>query len=104
MILEVAVLNIRAGESDGFEKAFSEAEMIISSATGYQWHQLQRCIENPSQYLLLVQWNTLEDHIDGFRQSREYLKWKELLHHFYDPFPKVEHYKMISSEESRNQG
>ncbi|MGY0037408.1 antibiotic biosynthesis monooxygenase family protein [Pedobacter sp. NJ-S-72] len=55
----------------------------------------ERCIENPDQYLLLVRWETLEDHTIGFRGSDEYLKWKELLHHFYDPFPKVEHYTQL---------
>jgi heme-degrading monooxygenase HmoA len=63
---------------------------------GYKWHQLQKCIEQPAQYILLVQWDTLEDHTIGFRNSPEYQKWKELLHHFYDPFPIVEHYKLVS--------
>ncbi len=70
MILEVAVLNIRAGKADEFEKAFSEAGILISSAKGYQWHQLQKCIEKPLQYLLLVQWNTLQDHTEGSGNHR----------------------------------
>ena len=54
--------------------------------------QLLRCIETPSRYLLLVDWETLEDHTEGFRKSAGYEEWKALLHHFYDPFPTVEHY------------
>jgi len=95
MILEVAILNIIPGKSDEFELAFAEAQEIISGINGYVKHELQRCVENPDQYILLVNWKTLEDHTVGFRGSEEYLQWKALLHHFYDPFPKVEHYTQI---------
>lgn len=95
MILEVAVLDVRTGESEAFEAAFREAQAIISSMPGYRSHQLQRCVENADRYLLLVEWDTLEAHTVGFRGSAEYLRWKALLHHFYDPFPTVEHYVRV---------
>ena len=60
--------------------------------TGYLSHELKRCLEQENRYLLLVRWERLEDHTVGFRQSAAYGEWKELLHHFYDPFPTVEHY------------
>jgi heme-degrading monooxygenase HmoA len=92
MILEVAILNVRDGACDAFEEAFGEASPIIASMPGYLSHELRRCIEAPSRYILLVQWRRLEDHTVGFRQSAEYQRWRMLLHHFYDPFPTVEHY------------
>ncbi|WP_158796139.1 antibiotic biosynthesis monooxygenase [Pedobacter sp. L105] len=95
MIPEVAILNIIPGKSGEFEQAFAEAQQIISGMTGYVKHELQRCIENPDQYILLVNWKTLEDHTAGFRGSEGYLQWKALLHHFYDPFPKVERYNRV---------
>lgn len=91
-ILEVATLNIKPGLSVDFETAFIEAQQIISSMDGYISHQLKKCIENEDQYLLLVNWKTLTAHTRGFRGSAEYQNWKTLLHHFYDPFPIVEHY------------
>lgn len=97
MILEVAVLNVRPGQSPAFERAFAQAQEIIASMPGYLSHQLQRCLEAENQYLLLVQWRTLEDHTVGFRQSEPYREWKRLLHHFYDPFPTVEHYVSVFS-------
>jgi heme-degrading monooxygenase HmoA len=93
MILEVAILNVRSGASDAFESAFLEASSIIASMPGYHSHELRRCIEAPNRYLLLVHWQRLEDHTVGFRQSAEYQRWRALLHHFYDPFPTVEHYE-----------
>lgn len=93
MILEVAILNVIPGNEDDFLKAFSKARAIISKMTGYISHQLKRCIENTSQFILLVEWETLTDHTEGFRKSEEYQEWKKLLHHFYDPFPTVEHYE-----------
>jgi heme-degrading monooxygenase HmoA len=52
-------------------------------------------LEVENQYLLLVRWRSLEDHTEGFRKSAEYAEWKRLLHHFYDPFPSVQHYQRV---------
>ncbi len=95
MILEHAVLEVIPGEEARFEAAFARAKDIISSARGFRSLQLQRCIEQPSRYLLLVEWDTLGDHTEGFRGSAAYEEWKQLLHHFYDPFPTVDHYEPV---------
>ena len=95
MITEIAVLNIRKTESKLFEDAFHEAQAIISSMHGYVEHELLKCIEETDKYLLIVRWETIEDHVNGFRKHEKYGKWKKLLHHFYDPFPVVEHYKNV---------
>lgn len=92
-ILEVAILKIKPNLDREFEAAFQQASSIIASMPGYISHDLQKCLEVENQYLLLVNWQTLEDHTVGFRQSAQYQTWKDLLHHFYDPFPIVEHYK-----------
>ncbi len=97
MILEVAVLDVKPGLEQEFERKFAKAQAIIASMKGYVSHQLQHCIEKPSRYILLVNWETLADHEQGFRQSAEYQEWKALLHHFYDPFPTVEHYGPVYS-------
>ncbi|MEP6950400.1 MAG: antibiotic biosynthesis monooxygenase [Ginsengibacter sp.] len=95
MITEIVLLYTREKESDLFEKAFGEAREIISKAGGYIELELQKCIEEKNKYVLIVRWNTIEDHIDGFRKSEAYKEWKRLLHQFYDPFPVVEHYHKI---------
>ena len=95
MILEKAILDIKPGHETEFERDFKKASGIISSMKGYITHSLHKCIELENRYLLLVQWQTLEDHEIGFRKSSEYGQWKELLHHYYDPFPKVEHYQKV---------
>ena len=92
MILEVATLNIKKGLSVEFETSFQKAERIISSMKGYISHELKKCIEQDDKYILLVNWETIEDHEIGFRKSEQYQEWKVLLHHFYEPFPTVEHY------------
>ncbi len=95
MILEVAILDVKSSQNEKFEDAFKKAQNIISSIPGYVSHQLQKCLEKESRYILLVNWQKLEDHTEGFRKSPEYQDWKALLHHFYDPFPEVEHYSIV---------
>ena len=92
MVLEVAILDIKPGQEQAFELAFATAQKIISNMHGYVSHQLQKCIESPNRYVLLVNWETLEDHTEVFRKSEQYQDWRTLLHHFYDPFPTVEHF------------
>ena len=95
MILEVAMLDVIAGREAEFEAAFAEARPIIASMRGFVSLELQRCLEAPNRYVLLVRWERLEDHTVGFRQSPEYQRWRALLHHFYDPFPTVLHYASV---------
>jgi heme-degrading monooxygenase HmoA len=95
MILEVAILDVIPGREGEFRAAFAAASPIISSMPGYLSHQLQHCLEKQNRFLLLVSWETLDAHTIGFRGSDRYQEWKKLLHHFYDPFPTVEHYELI---------
>ena len=95
MITEHALLPVKPGMEDEFEIAFGKAKSIISSMPGFQGLTLSRSIESPSTYLLLVEWRTLEDHTEGFRGSAKYQEWRGLLHHFYSPFPTVEHYEEV---------
>ena len=94
-ILEQAPLRIKPGQQAAFEAAFSEAQAIIARMPGYLGHSLQRCLEDETLYLLLVNWRSLDDHTVGFRQSAQYLEWKALLHHFYEPFPAVLHFAAV---------
>jgi heme-degrading monooxygenase HmoA len=96
MVLELAFLNVIQSREADFERAFREARGIIASMPGFESLELQKCIERTNRYVLLVRWERLEDHTIGFRQSPEYQRWKTLLHHFYDPFPTVEHYARVN--------
>ncbi len=98
MILEVAILDVKPEQIERFESAFAQAQIIIASVPGYVSHELKQCMENTSRYLLLVKWETLEAHTEEFRGSDEYSEWKALLHHYYDPFPVVEHYEAVEFE------
>jgi heme-degrading monooxygenase HmoA len=95
MILELAILDVRAGERPEFEQAFATAKDIISAMPGFESLELQHCLEVADRYVLLVRWDRLEDHTVGFRESPDYQRWRELLHRFYDPFPTVEHYEPV---------
>ena len=89
------MLHVKPGLESDFEAAFKKASKIISSMDGYLSHELHRCIEVQDKYLLLVRWESLESHTVVFRSSAEYQEWKKLLHHFYEPFPTVEHFEEI---------
>ena len=92
MILEHAILNVRPGESPAFLSALGEALPLISATEGFISLEVRPCLETPDRFVLLVKWQTLEAHTIGFRGSPRYQQWRSLLHHFYDPFPVVEHY------------
>lgn len=102
MILEVAILNVKDGQQKQFETDFATAGQFISSIKGYVKHSLRKCLEHNNKYILLVDWENLDDHTIGFRQSSQYLEWKRLLHHYYDPSPTVEHYETIIENRNKN--
>ena len=95
MILEVAILDVKPDRTAKFEADFYQAQTIIASIPGYLGHELKRCLEKQNRYILLVRWMTLAAHTENFRSSADYQQWKALLHHYYDPFPTVEHYEEV---------
>ncbi len=101
MILEHAILSVREGSGDAFQTAMREALPLIEATPGFIKLEIRKCLETENRYLLLVWWERLEDHVEGFRGSDRYQRWRALLHHFYDPFPLVEHYSapLIASAE-----
>ena len=103
MILEVAILDVCQGQGCSFEKAFQSAQRLIASVVGYKRHELRRCVEKEGRYILLVYWDSVEAHTVGFRGGEVNQQWKELLHHFYDPFPTVEHYELIAPSIAKEQ-
>ena len=92
MILEHAILTVRPGQEQEFEAAMKMAKPLISKSAGFRGIDVRPNLNQPGQYILLVMWDSVEDHEEGFRKSARYGRWKELLHHFYDPFPTVDHF------------
>lgn len=96
MITEVALIDVKAGQEADFEQAYSRAKFVISRAEGYVSHTLQRCLETPNRYLLLVQWTSVEAHTVGFRQSGLFTEWRALIGPYFEKPPFVEHYRTPS--------
>ena len=95
VIIEHALLPVVPGTEEEFERSFAQATPLIATQHGFRRLSLSRCVERPSHYLLLVEWDRVEDHVEGFRGSAEYEQWRALLHHFYEPFPTVEHFVTV---------
>jgi heme-degrading monooxygenase HmoA len=97
VITEHAELPVIPGQEDDFMATMERAKAIIAASPGFIDLRVERCVERPNVFLLLVQWATLEAHTEGFRGSAAYQEWRALLHHFYDPFPVVEHFETVAT-------
>ena len=93
MILEHAVFAITPGSEGKFEAAIDEAKQLLAATEGFRSLTLRRGIEQPSTYLLLVEWDSVQDHMQGFRESELFLRWRELIGPFFAAAPEVEHYQ-----------
>lgn len=95
MITEHALLEVVPGRELEFVTAMERAKSLIAASSGFVSLRVERCVERPNCFLLLVEWDSLEDHTEGFRGSAAYGEWRAALHHFYDPFPVVEHFESV---------
>jgi heme-degrading monooxygenase HmoA len=95
VITEHALLEVVPGQEDAFLESMERATALIAGSPGFVSLRVERCLERPAAFLLLVEWATLEDHTEGFRGSAAYEEWRAALHHFYDPFPVVEHFEAV---------
>jgi heme-degrading monooxygenase HmoA len=97
MIVEHAVLCVRPGEEEAFITAVNEGLPLLAETEGFIRATISRGIESPSTFILDVEWESVEAHTEGFRGSERFATWKALTHHFYEPFPVVEHFTPIAS-------
>jgi heme-degrading monooxygenase HmoA len=95
VITEHAILEVVPGREEQFVAAMDDAKAIIAASPGFVSLRVERCVERPGRFLLLVNWERLENHTRGFRGSPAYAEWRARLHHFYDPFPVVEHFEVV---------
>jgi heme-degrading monooxygenase HmoA len=93
VILERAIFAVQPGSEHDFEAAMDQAKEVISQSGGFHSFRLQRGIEQPSTYLLLIEWDSVEDHMQGFRESDLFVRWRELIGSYFAAPPEVEHYE-----------
>src|ERR1700722_155511 len=91
MVLEHAVVSVRPGTAEDFEAAMHRARSVIAASHGFVSLKLQRGVETPDRYLLLVEWETLEDHMVGFRESDAFVAWRSLIGPYFESPPVVDH-------------
>ena len=97
MITEHALLPVLPGRHDEFIEAMDRAKSIIAASPGFISLRVARGVERPDTFLLLVEWESVEAHTEGFRGSDAYEDWRALLHHFYEPMPLVEHFETVAT-------
>jgi heme-degrading monooxygenase HmoA len=91
MVLEIAEFAIQPGREDDFAAAYKEALPLAEAVKGFQSARMVRGIESPSVFVLLIEWDTLEAHTEGFRKSPGYVRWRELIGPYFAGDPKVQH-------------
>ena len=97
MILELADIRITPGKNAEFNQAIERGVTeIASKAKGYLGHKIQHCIESPERYLLMIYWQTLENHTIDFRQSPAFQQWRAIVGPYFAAPPVVEHFNLLS--------
>jgi heme-degrading monooxygenase HmoA len=95
MILEVADIRIAPGtETDFAQAAHRGIQTVIAKSKGFLGYQIRHSIESPQRFLLLLEWETLEDHTVGFRGSPAYGEWRSIVADFFAAPPSVEHFTL----------
>jgi heme-degrading monooxygenase HmoA len=92
MILERALITVKPGQAEAFKTAFAKARPHIEGSKGCRKVEMRAGIENPEDFLLLVWWDTLEDHTVGFRESPAFQEWRAILGPLFAAPPAVVHH------------
>lgn len=99
MVIEIADFSIRPGTEDEFAAAYRQARAQIAGASGFRSARMTRGIESPSRFVLIVEWDSVSDHTEGFRTSPAYRRWRELVGPYFAGDPSVEHFEEVPAEE-----
>ena len=96
MIIETAQIEIQPGQNEQFLAALDEAKKLLHSAKGFNGIYVHHGVERPNVFLLALEWDTLEDHTVGFRESDLFVQWRALIGPFFANPPTVEHWELLS--------
>jgi heme-degrading monooxygenase HmoA len=97
MILELADIRIQPGKQHEFDAAIVKGvETVISKAKGFRGYKVNKGIESPERYILMIFWDTVENHTVDFRQSAAFQQWRAIVGPFFASPPAVEHYSLLS--------
>ena len=100
MILEHADIRIHPSKASAFEEAILRGvTTVIAHAKGFKGYKVNRSIESPGRYLLMIFWDTLEDHTVGFRQGPLFAQWRAIVGPFFAQPPQVEHFTLLAKSE-----
>ncbi len=96
MIREVLQVPVVEGSRDQFEQDLKTAVLeILSNAKGYiEFVSVGWCVERPNVYMFTIDWETLEDHMVGFRESEQFTQWRTLVGRHFDGPAVVEHFNL----------
>jgi heme-degrading monooxygenase HmoA len=92
MVLEVALIDVLAGQEDAFAQAYAEGYPVLASTPGCRSVRMTRGIESPSRFVLLVEWDSVEAHQDNFRDTERFTTWRSLIGPYFAAPPVVEHF------------
>ena len=98
MVLEIADFAVAPGREDEFAAAYATAVAQLEASEGFRSARMTRGIESPSRFVLIVEWDSLEAHTVGFRQSERFSRWRELIGPYFDGPPRVEHFVAVGAE------
>ena len=97
MILELADIRIHAGQQAQFDEAILRGiNEVISHAKGFKGYKVNKGIESPERYILMIFWETLENHTVDFRQSQAFVQWRDIVGSFFATPPQVEHFDLLA--------
>jgi heme-degrading monooxygenase HmoA len=92
MVLEVALIDITPGAEAEFAAAYQEAHPILAGTPGCRSVRMTRGVESPSRFVLLVEWDSVEAHLENFRDSERFIQWRGRIGQFFATPPLVEHF------------
>lgn len=96
MILELADIRIHPGQQAAFDVAIQRGvDEVISKALGFQGYTVNKGIDSPERYVLMIFWETLENHTVDFRESPAFLQWRAIVGLFFAAPPVVEHFTLL---------
>lgn len=97
MVLEVALINVVAGQEPAFAEAYAQARHTLASTPGCRGVRMTRGVESPSKFVLLVEWDSVDAHLENFRATERFQTWRDLIGPYFDGAPLVEHFTDIDA-------
>lgn len=94
MIVEYIRYAIPQGQEQAFLDSYRQAGTELRASKHCLHYEVTRCTEDTSRFIVRIEWDSLEGHLQGFRKEAAFASFFAKVKPFFEQIEEMKHYAL----------